>query len=131
MENFKQLSREGREELKELAISLLEDNIECYGHALHHHAYNEDYFIIGRYEAEQWLSKHFGIFPAIEVIKQYEQDHFGEVTTDLSEAENVCNMLVYIIGEEILGESKTLQDKWNNALDADDCTEIISELKGV
>ena len=69
---------------------------------LHQQYYNMDYFIIGYYDAEQWLSKYPGIFNAIEVIKEYEQDNFGEVNTDFSSSERVANMFVYIIGEELL-----------------------------
>ena len=40
----------------------------------------------------------------INFIKDYEQDNFGEVSTDLSDPERVVNMYVYIIGEEIVWE---------------------------
>lgn len=75
---------------------------------LHHHLYNEDYFIIGYYRAEKFLEK-YGIFSAIEEIKQYENDNFGQVTTDFSSSEKVANMFAYIKGEEALNESKALQ----------------------
>ena len=46
---------------------------------LHHYLLNEDYFIIGYYQAEQWLKKDNGsIFEAIETIKDYEQSNFGK-----------------------------------------------------
>jgi hypothetical protein len=38
-------------------------------------------------------------------------------------------MLVYILGEEILNKSETLQSKWNNRLDAEDLKGIINELQ--
>lgn len=69
---------------------------------LHHHAFNNDYYIIGRYKAEQWLEDE--VFNVINIIKEYEQFHFGEVTTDLSEPEKVVNMYTYIVGEEIVAE---------------------------
>ena len=69
---------------------------------IHHDIFNTDYYIIGRYEATQWLGNE--VFNVIGFIKDYENDNFGEVTTDLSEAEHVVNMYVYIIGEEILEE---------------------------
>jgi len=73
---------------------------------LHHYLLNEDYFIIGYYKAEQWLKKD-SIFNAIERIKNYENDNFGQVSTDLSSSENVANMLAYILGEEILFNNDT------------------------
>lgn len=97
-----------------------------YGCDLHNELFNTDYFIIGRYEAKKWLESNVGVFEAIELIKDYEQDNFGSVTTDLSEPEKVVNMYAYIIGEQILAESSTLQDNWDNYLDA----EMIEAIKG-
>ena len=92
---------------------------------IHHEVFNTDYFIIGRYQAEQWLIKNGGIFQAIETIKEYEQSNFGEVSTDLSEAEKVCNMFVYILGEEIINELKVIRENW----DEDTTDEILQGLK--
>lgn len=69
---------------------------------LHHHAFNEDYYIIGTYQAKQWLGDM--AFDVINFIKEYEQDNFGEVYTDLSDPEKIVNMYAYIIGEEIVWE---------------------------
>ena len=67
---------------------------------LHHEVYNTDYFIIGTYQAEQWMGDK--AFHIINLIKDYEQDNFGEVSTDLSCPERVVNMYAYIIGEEVI-----------------------------
>lgn len=67
---------------------------------IHHEAFNQDYYIIGRYQATKWLAAE--VFNIIEIIKEYENDNFGEVYTDLSEPEKVVNMYVYIIGEEVM-----------------------------
>ena len=40
----------------------------------------------------------------LEIIKDYELNNFGEITTDFSNSEQVVNMYVYIVGEEILEE---------------------------
>ena len=123
------LSNEAYNELVQHAIDYLKDNQPgCYGCDLHNEIFNSDYYIIGRYQAEQWLVKHIGIFNAIDEIKEYEEGNFGEVNTDLSEAEKVVNMLVYIIGEEILGESETLRDNWDSRLSDEDIEAIINEL---
>jgi len=92
---------------------------------LHNEVFNTDYFIIGRYEAEQWLINNGGIFDAIETIKKYEQDIFGVIGTDLSEPEKVCNMYVYILGEEIINELETIRNNW----DEDFTPELLEELK--
>ena len=67
---------------------------------LHHEIFNQDYYIIGRYQAKQWMGA--DAFDCIYEIQEYENNNFGRVTTDLSEPERVVNMYVYIIGEEIL-----------------------------
>ena len=67
---------------------------------LHHEIFNTDYYIIGRYQAKQWLGA--DAFDCIYDIQEYENNNFGQVTTDLSEPERVVNMYVYVIGEEIL-----------------------------
>jgi len=66
---------------------------------LHNEAFNTDYYIIGTYEAKQWLSDK--VFDIIEFIKEYEEMNFGELYTDLTNPEKVVNMYVYIIGEQI------------------------------
>lgn len=95
---------------------------------LHHHLYNEDYFIIGTYNAEQFLNK-YGVFAAIEKIKQYEEDNFHEVKTDFSDSEQVANMFAYIVGEEALNECQTLQDNWQDKLTDKQLAKIKAELQ--
>ena len=69
---------------------------------LHHEAFNQDYYIIGTYQAAQWLGDH--AFECIEIIKDYEQDNFGEVYTDFSSPEAVVNMYTYVVGEQVVCE---------------------------
>ena len=69
---------------------------------LHHDCFNSDYYIIGTYQAKQWLGDH--AFEVINYIKDYEIDNFGEVNTDFSDPERVVNMYTYIIGEQIVNE---------------------------
>ena len=72
---------------------------------LHHHAFNNDYYIIGTYQAKKWLGDE--VFEIINIIKEYENDNFGEVNTDFSDAEKVVNMYTYIIGEDVVSSWKT------------------------
>ena len=95
---------------------------------IHNEIFNTDYFITGYYAAEQWLIKNVGIFSAIEEIREYEQNNFGEVNTDFSSSEKVVNMYAYIQGELILSESSTLQDKCNERLTTEDIEAIKTEL---
>lgn len=123
---FKTLS-----EIANDAIDKLKDGIGlgAYGCELHNDLFNSDYYIIGRWQAEQWLIANTGVFAGVGIVRDYEIDNFGECNTDLSEPEKVVNMLVYIAGEEILAESSTLQDKWDDKLDEEDIKAIISELE--
>lgn len=117
-------------EILDYAKTQIEDlmTTEPYACDLHHELFNTDYFIIGKYAASRWLESNVGVFQAIEEIKQYEMDNFGHVSTDFSNPEAVCNMYVYIQGEEALHSSDTLQDKWNDKLTDEDLNNIIEEL---
>lgn len=121
--------RQKRQEIIEFAKDRIE---EIYDHDkdkvstdntydLHHEIFNSDYYIIGRYQAKQWLGS--DAFDCIYEIQEYENNHFGQVTTDLSEPERVANMYVYIIGEQVLEEVISdfldLQDDWGTDEDED------------
>ena len=69
---------------------------------LHNEIFNTDYYIIGTYEAKKWLGDQ--AFDVIGIIKEYEEDNFGEVTTELDNPEKVVNMYVYIVGEDVINE---------------------------
>ena len=80
---------------------LTQDNIDDW----HFHAFNEDHYLIGYYNCEQWLKKHdVSAFEAINTIVEYEQDNYGLLSTQIDNAETVVNMYVYILGEEIISE---------------------------
>jgi hypothetical protein len=97
-----------KEEIEEYFNDYIKENKEYlkedkyWKDELHHHAFNEDYYIIGNYQAKQWLGDM--AFDVIEHIREYENFHFGEVNTDFSSPENVVNMYAYIIGEEVVQE---------------------------
>ncbi len=71
---------------------------------LHHALFNQDYYIIGYYNAEQWLMSHrLAVFEAISIVQEYENEQFGECRM-YDNAESIVNMLAYIYGEELLNE---------------------------
>ena len=105
--------------IKDQDKNWIEENIDD----LHHHCFNTDYYIIGRYEAKKWLSNN--VFEIIEIIKNYEQDNFGEITTDFSEPEKVVNMYVYIAGQMIVDEYREqLENKKEVAQSIDNITKM-------
>jgi len=68
----------------------------------HFHCFNEDYYIIYHNKAVEWLKIHsIDTFEAIETVKDYELQHFGEFTTKIN-PESIVNMLAYIYGEELM-----------------------------
>ena len=126
--------QELKQDVKNYIIQQLNDDVglDKYICDLHDYLLNQDYFIIGSWRAEQWLKKD-SIFNAIEIIKDYEQSNFGEVSTDLSSSENVANMLAYILGQEILFENDTynLFTRFHNEyLNEDKRDLLVSSLKG-
>lgn len=127
-----------KDEAEKQVIQSAIDDLDSYkgqnieASELHFHLFNEDYFIIGTYQAKEFLNKvDGGVFSAIELIKNYEQDNFGEVTTDLSDPEKVANMYAYIKGEEYLNDCQTLSDRMfkDETLSDLDLDRIAKELK--
>jgi len=87
----------------------------------HFHCFNEDYYIIGYYEAEQWLKNHdISAFEAIGICQEYENEVFGEQYKMYDNAETTVNMLAYIYGDQILNE-----------IDADNIEELTEALNDI
>ena len=94
-------------EIKEYAETQIKENLKYDNDYLdndiseiHHDLFNTDYYLIGRYQAERWMENR--VFEIIDVVKEYEEMNFGELTTDITEQEHLLNMYVYIVGEHIL-----------------------------
>lgn len=107
-------------------IEALENGYSGYYCDLHNEVFNTDYYIIGTYQAKEAL-KEYDVFEAIDLVRNYEKDNFGEVYTDLSDPEKLINMVYYIVGEEIIAEMYDINefnDNWNNVAD-DKINEII------
>ena len=116
--------QEKKQELYEYAMERLKEIIEYDDAALNeirqgeisdifHKIFNEDYYIVGYYQASQWLGA--DTFDCIAEIQEYEDSHFGERFTDLGNAEKVANMYAYVVGYELLEKA---------------CTELLGEYEG-
>ena len=111
--------RQKKQEIKDFCIERLQEIAEymdnqdfrsAYVSDLHNDIFNTDYYIIGRYQAKQWIGAE--AFDMIGDIVEYEKDNFGELHCDLSEPERVVNMWVYIQGWEIIHECyETVRDE--------------------
>ena len=79
-----------------------EDTIE--DEEIHNEVFNTHYFIIGYYQADQWIQENFNsTFEAIDIVRQYEVENFGEFTTGIN-SEKIANMLSYICGEIVISD---------------------------
>jgi hypothetical protein len=97
-----ELNEELKEHIKDTVLTSYDKDSTNF-EDLHFHAFNEDYYTVYYYQAEQWLKKHdISAFEAVETVHEYERDNFGEViTTDINSV-SVVNMYAYIKGEEVI-----------------------------
>ena len=91
------------------------DNIEDYkgNHFddLHHHLFNEDYFIIGYYKAEVWIKENdLNIFELIKFCQEQEKENFGEISNTFDNSEKLVNHYAYWRGQELLDSLKSVED---------------------
>ena len=102
-----------KDELTEHINEVIRENIEInndgsvtyYRGDMHYKAFNQDYYIIGYYQSEQWLKKHgLNVFEAIGICQEFEKEQFGELQTTYDNAETLVNDLVYWYGLEICNE---------------------------
>ena len=120
-----------REEAIEAIIEALEDGYSGYYCDLHNEVFNTDYYIIGTYEAKEAL-KEYDVFEAIELVQEFEEFHFGEVNTDLSNPEKLINMVYYIVGDGVICEMNDIEefsDNWNNLSDDETNAAIVEKMK--
>lgn len=118
--------KEALEDIKEVL-----ESYNGYYCDLHNEVFNTDYYIIGTYQAEKALEQ-YGVFNAIGKIKEYEEDNFGEVFTDLSDPEKIANMLYYIIGNEAIQDlyeySETFLKNENSCATVENSDQIIQDI---
>lgn len=99
--------------IQHIIDTIVENDMQTF-EDLHHEAFNADYYVIGYYNAEQWLARHnLSAFDAIAYVIEQQQIVFGEVTltpTDIN-AETVVNQYVYFMGQEILSEFDLNQEQ--------------------
>lgn len=120
-----------REEAINDIIDWLEGGYDGYYCDLHNAVFNTSYYIIGIDEAKEAL-KQYDVFKAIEKVKDYEELNFGEVTTDISDPEELANMLYYIIGYDVISDMHEIEefnDNWNYLATEETNTIIVVQLK--
>ena len=100
-------------------IETIEDNNFTYYSDLHNEAFNTTYYVTSKSEAMKYLEGE-KVFTAIGICYQYEKDSFGEVYVDMSDPVKVCNLLYYIIGEEVMIDGEFWEEFPENDMSDDD-----------
>ena len=116
-----------QQEIKDVCLERLREIAEYIGNQdfrdsyvsdLHNEVFNTNYYIVGRYQAKQWMGG--DAFDMIGDVVEYEKDNFGEICCDLSEPERVLNMWVYVQGWEIIHECyETVRDELDDQCQLD------------
>lgn len=117
----------------ETVKAALVDNIteldRPYAFDLHNELYGaQQYYILYAHAKE--AAAEIDTWECVGVVQKYEQDQFGEVYTRLSDAVGVVNMVVSIMGYELLdaiyGDTRYFGDKWNEQLSAGDLVAMLT-----
>ena len=100
-----------------------------YACDIHNELYGaQQYYILYAHARE--AADEIGVWECIGVVQKYEQDQFGEVYTPLADACRVSDMVVSIMGYELLdaiyGDTRYFGDKWNDQLSDDDLAAMLT-----
>ena len=100
-------------ELKSYFYDAIKDHdeewVERHYDDLHYYVFDRVDYIIGYYKCEKWLGDQ--AFYALRIIKEYEEMHFDQVTTDLSDSEKVVNMYTSIVGQHVVNDWKAINEQ--------------------
>lgn len=115
-------------------IDCLENGYDGYWCDLHNEVFNTEYYVVGTSDAKERLTE-YNVFDAIEKVVEYEKFNFGEIYTDITIPERLCNMLFYIVGEDVLFEMSEIcrefNEWWNDKATEEQSKVIIDILKSM
>ena len=116
-------------EIRELIKGEIKDDIMnyegVYACDLAYEMYNTVYYIIGTYEAKQFLKEYFD--DMCECLEQY-QEELGETYPDITNSEKLATLLALSVAQDVLCESKTLDECWDCRLTEENLEAIKEEL---
>ena len=118
-------SKEIRELIKGEIKDMIMDYEDVYGCDLAYEMYNNDYYIIGTYKAKQFLKEYFD--DMCECLEQY-QEEVGEGYKDITNPEKVASLLTLFVAQDVLSESKVLDECWDCRLTEENLEAIKEEL---
>lgn len=100
-----------------------------YAAELHNELYGAPQHYI-YYASAKEATAQLDTWACIGAVQKYEQDQFGEVYTPLADACRVANMVVYIMGVELMqsiyGDTEFYTDKWDEQLSDDDLAAMLA-----
>ena len=100
-----------------------------YACNLHNELYSEPQHYI-YYASAKEAAAELDTWECIGAVQRYEKDQFGEVYTPLADACRVTNMVVSILGYELLdaiyGDTRYFGDKWNEQLSAGELADMLT-----
>ena len=100
-----------------------------YAGDLHASLYNETQHYIYYANAKEATAE-LDVWECIGVVQKYEKDQFGEVYTPLSDACRVANMVVYIMGYELMQSiydgTEYFGEKWDEQLSDGDLADMLT-----
>ena len=114
-----------RKEALESIKEVLNDGFEDEYGELFDTVFNSDYYIVYTSDAKRALEQ-YGVFDAIERVKEYEEEIFGEVNTNFADASQVANMLWYIIGNNVVNDIDLISELWNELATKENNKKIIA-----
>lgn len=105
--------------------SLTDHADSVQGCDLHNELFNGDGLI---YTADcLQATEDLGVWDCINLVVGYEKAEFGEVYSKI-DPYKIANMVLYIMGQELLNFSPTLQDCWDSYLSEDDLKAVRREI---
>ena len=100
-----------------------------YAGDLHGYLYNETQHYI-YYASAKEATAELDVWECIGAVQKYEQGQFGEVYTPLSDACRVANMVVYIMGYELMQSiyegTEYFDEKWDEQLSDDELADMLT-----
>jgi len=106
------------DEIKQELFDYIENNDLTLSKALqdddlHYYVYNQDHFIIGYYNAEQWLINEHGTnytFEVLEYVQEQSEVMLGTIEK-IDNAEKLVNLYAYWLGYEVIAELQAEQEE--------------------
>lgn len=97
----------------------LEDGYTESWDDFHNEVFNMSYYVSSDREAMTHFRNANDVFWAIDKVRQYENDMYGEYYTDYTSPMKIVNMLSYIAGDEIFYNEMEAWDVINDETDND------------